>query len=78
MRLLDELVATNLSRGMIGRLALRSSVEAYITLSYLIKKNQQETWSDFRNYGIGKMKLSYLKNRDIKDKPSFIDEAFLK
>ncbi len=78
LRLLDELVATNLSRGMIGRLALRSSVEAYITLSYLIKKNEEKTWGDFRNYGIGKMKLSYLKNRDLKDKPSFIDEAFLK
>lgn len=78
LRLLDELVATNLSRGMIGRLALRSCIEAYITLSYLIKKNDEDTWSGFRNYGIGKMKLSYLKNRDLKDKPSFIDEAFLK
>lgn len=78
LRLLDELVATNLSRGMIGRLVLRSCVEAYITLSYLIKKNDEAMWSDFRNYGIGKMKLSYLKNRDLKDKPSFIDEAFLK
>src|SRR3989338_6650334 len=78
LRLLDELVATNLSRGMIGRLALRSCVEAYITLSYLIKKNEEKVLNDFRNYGIGKMKLSYLKNRDLKDKPSFIDEAFLK
>jgi len=78
LRLLDELVATNLSRGMIGRLALRSCIEAFITLSYLIKKKDEATWSDFRNYGIGKMKLSYLKNRDLKDKPSFIDEAFLK
>lgn len=78
LRLLDELVTTNLSRGMIGRLALRSCVEAYITLTYLIKKNNEATWNDFRNYGIGKMKLSYLKNRDLKDKPSFIDEAFLK
>lgn len=77
LRLLDELVATNLSRGMIGRLALRSCVEAYITLSYLIKKNDGAIWSSFRNYGIGKMKLSYLRNRDLKDKPSFIDEAFL-
>ncbi len=78
LRLLDELVATNLSRGMMGRLALRSCVEAYITLSYLIKKNDEATWDGFRNYGIGKMKLSYLKNRDLKNKPSFIDEAFLK
>jgi len=78
LRLLDELVATNLSRGMVGRLVLRSCVEAYITLSYLIKKNDKAMWGNFRNYGIGKMKLSYLKNRDLKDKPSFIDEAFLK
>jgi len=78
LRLLDELVVTNLSRGVIGRLALRSCVEAYITLSYLIKKNDEMIWNNFRNYGIGKMKLSYLKNRDLDDKPSFIDEEFLK
>lgn len=78
LRLLDELVATNLSRGMMGRLALRSSVEAFITLSYLIKKGTLEMWDKYRNYGIGKMKLSYLKTRDLQDKPSFIDEKFLK
>lgn len=78
LRLLDELVATNLSRGAIGRLALRSSVECYITLLYLIKKNEPQAWDDFREYGIGKMKLSYLKTRDLKGKPSFIDEEFLK
>jgi hypothetical protein len=78
LRLLDELVATNLSRGMIGRLALRSGVEAFITLSYLIKKDVPEMWDKYRNYGIGKMKLSYLRTRDLQDKPSFIDEKFLK
>ncbi|MFX0138012.1 MAG: DUF5677 domain-containing protein [Candidatus Hodarchaeota archaeon] len=78
LRLLDELVATNLSRGMIGRIALRTCVECYITLSYLIKKDDQAIWNDFRNYGIGKMKLSYLKTRDLKEKPSFIDKEFLK
>lgn len=78
LRLLDELVATNLSRGMIGRLALRTCVECYITLYYLIKKNDPISWDEFRNYGIGKMKLSYLKARDIKGKPSFINEDFLK
>jgi hypothetical protein len=78
LRLLDELVATNLSRGMMGRLTLRTCVECYITLSYLIKKDDQTIWNNFRNYGIGKMKLSYLKTRDLKEKPSFIDEEFLK
>jgi len=78
LRLLDELVATNLSRGAIGRITLRSFVECYITLSYLIKKNDYVLWNDFRNYGIGQMKLSYLKTRDLKNKPSFVDDEFLK
>ncbi|MFT7565100.1 MAG: hypothetical protein ACI8V7_000086 [Candidatus Paceibacteria bacterium] len=78
LRLLDEVVATNLSRGAIGRIVLRSFVESYITLVYLIKKDDPSLWDDFRNYGIGKMKLSYLKARNSKDKPSFIDEEFLK
>lgn len=78
LRLMDELVATNLSRGALGRLTLRTCVECFITLSYLIKKNDETLWNNFRNYGIGKMKLSYLKTRDLTNKPSFIDEAFLK
>ncbi len=78
LRLFDEVVATNLSRGAIGRIVLRSFVESYITLAYLIKKDDPLLWDNFRNYGIGKMKLSYLKTRDLKDKPSFIDEEFLK
>lgn len=78
LRLLDEVVATNLSRGAIGRIVLRSFVECYITLAYLIKKDNPALWEDFRNYGVGQMKLSYLKARDSKDKPAFIDEEFLK
>jgi hypothetical protein len=78
LRLLDEVVATNLSRGAIGRIVLRSFVECYITLAYLIKKDDPALWEEFRNYGIGQMKLSYLKARDSKDKPAFIDEEFLK
>lgn len=78
LRLLDEVVATNLSRGAIGRIVLRSFVECYITLAYLIKMEDSALWADFRNYGVGQMKLSYLKARDSKDKPAFIDEEFLK
>ncbi|TAJ14572.1 hypothetical protein EPO56_01860 [Patescibacteria group bacterium] len=78
LRLLDEMVVTNLSRGAVGRLTLRSCVESFITLAYLIKKDDSNIWNEFRNYGIGQMKLSYLKARDSNDKPAFIDEKFLK
>ncbi len=78
LRLLDELVATNLSRGATGRLLLRSCVEGYITLAFLLKKEDPDLWGAFRNYGIGQMKLSYLKARESKNKPVFIDEEFIK
>lgn len=77
LRLLDELVKTNLSRGAVGRITLRTCVECYITLAYQVTKDDPIIWSSFRDYGIGQMKLSYLKTRDAKNKPTFIDEAFL-
>lgn len=78
LRLLNELAVTNLSRAAIGRLVLRTCVESYITLAFLVKRNDPALWDDFRNYGVGQMKLSYLKARDVKEKPAFIDEEFLK
>ena len=78
LRLLYELTITNLSIGVMGRIIIRTSVEAYITLAYLIEKDDETLWENFRSYGIGKMKATYLKCRDMEDKPSFINEKFLK
>jgi len=55
-----------------GRFLVRSALEAYITLSYLAKKDDSTIWTQYRNYGAGQMKLAYLKNVDTDALPKFL------
>lgn len=59
--ILEELVQRGNSTGILGRSGIRSLVECYITLAYLIKKDQSDLWQAYRQYGTGQAKLSLLK-----------------
>lgn len=76
--LLEEQVATNLSRGTLGRIVLRNIAEAYITLAYLLKKDEPDLWKKFRDYGLGQIKLTSLKVDEMKDLPNYIDGVLMK
>ena len=54
-----------------GRLTLRSAVEALINLTFLVKKDDQTIWLQYRNYGAGQAKLGFLKFNKA-DAPSFV------
>ena len=60
--LLESLMLGN-SNSIIGRIALRTIVECYITLSYLKKKNSENLYQEYRVFGAGQAKLSSLKIR---------------
>lgn len=47
-----------------GRLLLRSLVEVYITLAYLLKQKSDELWLQYRQHGNGQSKLAFLKISD--------------
>ncbi|WP_231031169.1 DUF5677 domain-containing protein [Sphingomonas sp. IC-56] len=57
-----------------GRLLVRTLVEIYITLSFLIKKDDDVFWKRYRNYGSGQAKLAYLKliDLDSDEVPSYV------
>jgi hypothetical protein len=57
---------------LIGRIVLRSMVENYITLAYLVKMNKPELWQSYRDYGAGQAKLVSLKAENYESTPSFI------
>ena len=78
LRLLDEIVATNLSRGAIGRIVLRTLVENYITLSYLISIDSSSVWESFRNYGVGQMKQAFIKINESTEVPSYFDTDYIR
>lgn len=63
---------------VLGVLGLRSVAESLINLNYLIKKNDPELWLRFRDYGVGKAKLTLLKAESDQDSPHYIDIKQLK
>lgn len=75
LALFSEIVLHRTELGLHGRLALRSLVEAYITLKYLLQKEKQapKTWDIYRQYGDGQLKLIYLKLKEIGQTPHCID-----
>ena len=76
--LLRELLKADNRISISGRLILRTIVECYITLFYLIKKDDEELWKSYRVFGTGQAKLSWLKYDDMEKKPEFIDLDMLK
>ncbi|MEA3429323.1 MAG: DUF5677 domain-containing protein, partial [Thermodesulfobacteriota bacterium] len=76
--LLRELLKSDNRISIAGRLILRTVVECYITLSYLIKKDDDELWKSYRVFGAGQAKLSWLKYSDMEKQPEFVDLDMLK
>lgn len=56
-----------------GRLILRTIVEAFITFSYLARKDDATIWLQYRSAGAGQIKLAFLKNIREEDAPEFVD-----
>ncbi|MFH1363925.1 MAG: DUF5677 domain-containing protein [Candidatus Omnitrophota bacterium] len=61
--LFNEIIFYRASLSITGRIALRSLLEAYITFKYLLKKEKDDAsiWNKYRSYGIGQLKLLWLK-----------------
>ncbi len=56
-----------------GIILLRVMSEAVITLGYLCKKNDDELWRSYEDYGRGKAKEAFVKFLDMDEVPRFVD-----
>jgi len=76
MGLLTVTLKSTVGQTTQGRLNLRTAVEALINLTFLASKDDPTIWLQYRNYGTGQAKLSYLKfNKD--DAPTFVTAELL-
>ena len=68
LKIFNEIVSNNLGNGILGRNALRTIIEVYIMIKYLLKVENEEPniWKMYKVYGIGKYKLPLLKEREEK------------
>jgi len=70
-RLLEELIRPGMSTSVGARMTLRTLAEIAITLTYLVMKDEDEKWMQYRNYGMGQAKLAFMKQEGV-DEPSFV------
>jgi hypothetical protein len=73
LSLLKELLRIGNSQSILSRLALRTLLECFVTISYLFKQSNSELWKSYRVFGSGQAKLSFLKLDEDFKRPSFID-----
>jgi hypothetical protein len=77
LQLLFFCLKSTVGQALPGRIALRSAVECYITLAYLVHHDNPTVWLQYRNYGTGQSKLAFLKRLDQDEVPSFISAELL-
>lgn len=56
-----------------GIILLRVMAEAVMTFSYLCKKDEEELWVSYENYGRGKAKEAFVKYLEMDEVPRFVD-----
>ena len=66
LKIFKEIYSTNLGEGLLGRLGFRTIAEVFINIKYLLKiENEKDNvWTEYKVYGIGKLKLPVLKARE--------------
>jgi hypothetical protein len=78
LNILQELLRIGASQSIIARIALRTLVEGFITLSYLAKEDNPELWKSYRVFGAGQAKLQYLKLEELGASPTYVNTETLK
>jgi hypothetical protein len=73
LSILKELIRIGNAQSIISRLALRTLLECFVTISYLFKQSNPELWKSYRVFGCGQAKLSFLKIDEDPKRPSSID-----
>ena len=73
LRLVYELLGNGVGTGILGRLGLRTLLEAYVSLHYLLHKDDDSLWKKWRAFGAGQAKLNALRFDADMEPPKFIN-----
>lgn len=77
LKILQELINSPASSGILGRSAVRTLVELAINITFLEEKDDDATWSNFYFHGQGEAKKIFLKYMRTQDRPAFVEVADL-
>lgn len=77
LSILKEILTIGNANGILGRLGLRTIVECYLTLAYLVKEDDPQKWASFRVFGSGQAKLTSLKIDENSSQPTYVSQEDL-
>lgn len=74
IQLLATMISGRSGSRLEGRIILRTMAECHIVLSYLKEIDSDATWVQYRNFGAGQAKLTYLKMVDLdsEEMPAYV------
>lgn len=75
LRVLGEMLETGIGIGVLGRLGLRTILEAHISLRYLLFIDDDDLWKKWRTYGASQAKLNALRFDESMEAPKHIDQS---
>ncbi len=73
LRTLEEMIGIGIGTSILGRLGLRTILEARINLRYLVTVDDSKLWQKWREYGAGQAKLNALRFDEYLAPPEYID-----
>ena len=76
--ILSELMRIGANTSISARFGLRTLLEVYVTLAYMLAKDDPELWKSYRVYGAGQAELAYLKLEEAADQPLSISSEKLR
>jgi len=72
LNILREIIGHHANSAVLARIGLRSVLEGYVTLAYLVKRNDPALWKSYRVYGAGQGKLAFLKIDESSERPAHV------
>ena len=73
IRILEEMLSVGIGTSIHGRLGLRTVLEVFVNLTYLLRKDDPAIWTEWRQYGAGQAKLNSLRFAEVIEPPKYID-----
>jgi hypothetical protein len=61
LSILQELMRIGASQSISARMLLRTLLECFVTLTYLVKHDSSDLWQSYRAFGAGQTKLAFMK-----------------
>jgi hypothetical protein len=72
LSILKELLLIGAGNMISARMSLRTLLECFVTLAYLVKRDSDELWRAYRAFGAGHVKLAFIKLNEREGKVGYV------